>query len=118
MHIFCNKNTYMNSKLVHNEKLSFEQCIYLCNMYVKNVPTCLMRNDNFWVVFDFLLTLLSTNRPSTFSTPKQAKNIHALKSVHFKKPVARISFLSKLWYILSLQIKTKSTTILNETRFA
>ena len=41
-----------------------------------------------------------------------------IKSVHFKKPVTRISFLTKLWYVLSIQIKTKSTTILKETRLA
>ena len=41
-------------------------------------------------------------------------DIH-LKSVHFKKTVAQISFLSKLWYF---QYKSKSATILKETRFA
>ena len=40
-----------------------------------------------------------------------------LKSVHFKKTVARISFLSKLWYFFVL-ICIESTTILKETRFA
>ena len=42
---------------------------------------------------------------------------YILKSVHFKKTVARFSFLSKLWYIL-IQIKTKSTTVLKEMRIA
>ena len=40
-----------------------------------------------------------------------------LKSIHYKKTVARILFLSKLCYVLSIQFKTKSTTILKETRF-
>ena len=39
----------------------------------------------------------------------------SIKSVHFKKTVVRITFLSKLWYF---QYKSKSTTILKETRFA
>ena len=40
-----------------------------------------------------------------------------VKSVHFKKTVAQISFLSKLWYF-QYKSKQKSTTILKETRFA
>ena len=42
--------------------------------------TCLMRNNNFWIVFNFLLTFWSTHRPSTFSTPKQTKNRHSMYS--------------------------------------
>ena len=44
-------------------------------------------------------------------------NFKWLKSVHFKKTVAWFSFLSKLWYI-SVQIKTKSITVLKEMRTA
>ena len=39
-----------------------------------------------------------------YSTSADKKNIVYLKSVHFKKTVARISFLSKLWYF---QYKSK-----------
>ena len=41
-----------------------------------------------------------------------------LKSVHFKKTVARILILSKLWYILFVLICIESTTILKESRLA
>ena len=47
-----------------------------------------------------------------------------LKSVHFKKTVARFSFLSKLWYfstdfvLMSADVVLKSTTILKEMRIA
>ena len=37
--------------------------------------------------------------------------IEKLKSVQFKKTVVQISSLSKLWYILSIQIITKSTPL-------
>ena len=42
---------------------------------------------------------------------------YCLKSVHFKKTIAQISFLSKLWYF-HFKSKQKSTTILKEKRFA
>ena len=45
---------------------------------------------------------------------KIAFQIKYLKSAHFKKTVAWISFLLKLWYFL---IPIETTTILKETRF-
>ena len=47
-----------------------------------------------------------------------------LKSVHFKKTVARSSFLSKMWYfstvfvLMSADVVLKSTTVLKEMRIA
>ena len=41
---------------------------------------------------------------------------YSLKSVHFKKTVARFLLLSKLWYVLFVLICIESTTILKETR--
>ena len=52
---------------------------------------------------------------SLFGNQEIRKIYQRLKSVHFKKTVARISILSKLWYFL---ICIESTTILKESRFA
>ena len=59
---------------------------------------------------------ISTQICLKFSENESQKNLW-LKSIHFKKTVARSSIFSKLWYFLT-QIITKSTTILKEMRIA
>ena len=58
------------------------------------------------IVQNTFLVACATTMPKPFH--------YHLKSLHFKKTVARISFLSKLWYFL---ICIESTTILKEIVF-
>ena len=65
-------------------------------------------NNRCWLKFfyknhmsaEFFMTLNRKSQTSLNSGQKIRR--HQLKSVHFKKTVARISFLSKLWYLLLL----------------
>ena len=100
----------------------FHKCCVIIKLHAKNKnatlerisTTCVSSNiiicDSHWIIKWSIKRLVFL--PATFLL--STVSFHYIKSVHFKKPVARISFLSKLWYFF---ICFESTTILKEKRF-